>query len=608
METQEGGIPMTRNRISWLILAPMIILSMLLAACAGPWLVPVPPATEATKAPKPTEAPPAAKPTEAPAAAKPAQPTAVPAPTADPAAASKAKCEQLARDLKELRGLDQADPKVPQLKRKIMNIIGMSEADAVMLDRWLLRSEVVLLGTPDNVAAFVKDIGSSISPPVDFVRIGDGKPGEPGPDGRVVEVFQLNLQGKSDRAPLSTVGQVVKQARETRDKYQVNADPNYPVQSGGSGTIGGSTWHIGESPYGGSTGVTLPQNPKQAFDDQWAFEKPKDPALLDPWVGIDLEGNSYSPGEGAHVWVFDTAPFPVGQLPSPYTDTVNSVESFLPVLNPTGELCSASDHGLFVASLVKKVAPQSQVHLYPVLDRYGTGDVGDLVTAIRAVTQMSIDKALAGRTVLNLSLGVIPSALVMSPTEPLQALTDAIDQARKSGIVVVAAAGNESAEMVQPLELEYPASDPGVIGVVASNKSGGRSCYSNQGGKTDWWVSAPGGDGGENPNSNAPERCWPRADKCPGKSGRCENGLVGRVVTSTYPSGYAYWSGSSFATPLVSGLAARVLHAKSNTLAGKANASVSDSVWNTVQCGAGGKAGGVINVPVTLSADCLALP
>jgi hypothetical protein len=584
---------MSRNRLSWLILAPVIIFSMLLAACGEPAFVPVPPAPEATKVAKPTVAP----------AAKPAQPTAAPAPTV--IASSETKCHQLARVLSELRGLDQDDPKVPKLKKRIEEISGMSESDTAIFDRWLLRSEVVLLGTPDDIAAFVKDIGSSISPPVDFVRIGDGKPGEPGPDGRVVEVFQLNLQGKSDRAPLATVGQVVKQAREMRDKYKVNADPNYPVQSGGSGTIGGSTWHIGESPYGGSTGVTLPQNPKQAFDDQWAFDNP---AVKGQWFGIDLKGSSDYPGEGAHVWVFDTAPFPVGQLPSPYSDTVKSVASFKPILDPTGEPCSASDHGLFVASLVKKVADQSQVHLYPVLDPYGIGDVGDLVAAIRAVTQMNPDKAPARQTVLNLSLGVITSTLVMPSTEPLQALTDVINQARAQGIVVVAAAGNDSADSPSPLGLEYPASDAGVIGVVASNRSGGRSCYANDGGKPDRWVMAPGADGGGHPNPKATEKCWPRADKCPGKSGRCENGLVGRVLTSTYPSGYAYWSGSSFATPLMSGLAARVLQAKAKTLAGQASYTVSDSVWNTVQCGAGGKAGGLINVPATLSEACVNLP
>ena len=74
-----------------------------------------------------------------------------------------------------------------------------------------------------------------------------------------------------------------------------------------------------------------------------------------------------------------------------------------------------------------------------------------------------------------------------------------------------------------------------------------QSCYSNTG-----EVGAPGGDGGIAPN------CEPQLQLC-NASEPCDYGLVSLVSARSDTVGFAYWVGSSFAAPLVSGVAADAL-------------------------------------------------
>jgi serine protease len=128
--------------------------------------------------------------------------------------------------------------------------------------------------------------------------------------------------------------------------------------------------------------------------------------------------------------------------------------------------------------------------------------------------------------VINLSLGGSGSCDVTSQ--------NAINSARSRGTVVVVAAGNSNADAVN----FSPASCAGVITVAALNRSGGRSYYSNYGANVD--VAAPGGDM---------------------RSGAA-NGILSTLNAGTTTPGadsYAYYQGTSMATPHVVGVIALML-------------------------------------------------
>jgi len=113
-----------------------------------------------------------------------------------------------------------------------------------------------------------------------------------------------------------------------------------------------------------------------------------------------------------------------------------------------------------------------------------------------------------GAKVINLSLGgPYPSSL----------LQDAVNYAWNKGVVVVAAAGNSNSTAAS-----YPAYYANAISVAATDSNDARAYFSNYGKWVD--LSAPGVS-----------------------------------ILSTYQGGYAYLSGTSMATPFVSGLAGLVI-------------------------------------------------
>jgi subtilisin family serine protease len=351
-------------------------------------------------------------------------------------------------------------------------------------------------------------------------------------------------------------------------------------------------------------------------------------------------------GEGVVVGVFDTSPFDnegdgwetvEWVNPAMYTETltmtmrvsypevVNTIE-FSPsnqsAVTDTEALDDVRDHGLFVAGLIHAVAPASEIHLIKVLNEDGCGDLFLLNEALAQFTNEVEDEATGG-VVINLSLGVhdpeenvIPVAC--SPEglgnqeesdNQIESLCTTLSSAYSGGAVIVAAAGNRpysetvagggSGNNYVPQPAQIPAAYDFVIGVRASNVISEAACFSNEGD-----LLAPGGEGDIN------NGCTSNVDGC---SGNCEFAVIGPVLfppqgAAYWPTRYAYWSGTSFSAPLVSGLAALLLETRTSQpcvdCGEGASPQTVDWVTGRINCGTSNGSNGVINVPHTLI-DCL---
>ncbi len=386
------------------------------------------------------------------------------------------------------------------------------------------------------------------------------------------------------------------------------AEPNWwtghPWEpEGGPWEAKSSPWEAESSPWepeGGGVFRPAKRHPAadaqpEWFSAQWA------------WEAIDLSGGLKSAdGRGVLVGIFDTSPYDFAPGTRRYTRTVPFVRWPTPLklsvshpafaARPGGASSPAPDmrsHGLFVAGLIHAVAPQARLHLVRVLDSRNRGDSFTLLREMFLFVQRHQG---AGNLVLNLSLGLRlppPEAGFGLPAEAraLYALTLA---ARCLGAVVVAAAGSESGpQMALPANL--PARWQHVIGVAASTAEGRRACFSNRGD-----LAAPGGDGRRRPLRIAPQtvtgQCVPARRACDGPA--CAYGVIGPALEAADRGGFVFWSGSSFAAPLVSGLAALTFQA------GK-GAYTPQEVEALLRCGASpaedeALGAGVINVRNTL--------
>ena len=249
-----------------------------------------------------------------------------------------------------------------------------------------------------------------------------------------------------------------------------------------------------------------------------------DPLYPQQWgmamVGADA-AHQVTEGQGATIAVVDTGanfshPDLAGRLIAGH-DFVDGDD------NPTDE--DATDHhGTHVSGIVaadanngvgvEGVAPQAHVLVVRVLDQNGTGSVENVAAGIDYARTH-------GAQVINLSLGANTPLVGDSDTT----LSDAIQRALDAGIVVVAAAGNDTLPFCeQPSSLHGP-----FMCVAAVDRQGQHSFYSSFSGfGSGYAISAPGGSG----------------------SGGSDD-----IVSTAGGSGYQYEAGTSQATPHVSGVA-----------------------------------------------------
>jgi hypothetical protein len=356
----------------------------------------------------------------------------------------------------------------------------------------------------------------------------------------------------------------------------------------------------GEESWGGGPWRGPDEMPDRSkFDNQWAFG----PAGLDfpeavPWKK-DASGDWVRDADGKRVgayhdrcWtghrvrvgVFDSSPFPaegvqlIDRVDPPLSLMVShpKVKKLSPDSPLPAHFRPHPNHGLLVAGLVHAVAPRSQIRLIRVLDEYVRGHAGALIWPLwHFIFQFCLDWVqgeIAG-AVVNLSLG-----MSLDPTKcnmrELRIVNGLLKLACRLRFVVVASAGNDSYAEWPPRPAQIPASYGNVIGVEASDISRTRACFSNKGN-----VAAPGCgliSLFEKPPSSSPKH--------------------------KYWTGFDYCMGTSFAAPLVSGLAALVLH-KNRLVPPPAGKTVIEQI---VEDGTGpavagsGLDNGIIDVPKTL--------
>jgi hypothetical protein len=288
--------------------------------------------------------------------------------------------------------------------------------------------------------------------------------------------------------------------------------------------------------------------------------------------------------------------------------------------NLRNEFYPSADHGIFVAGIIRDIAPGAEIHLIRVLDDVGMGDLLAITDVLAALPSWLHREQQDRPLVVNLSLTLdIPTRKEMIETlfpelsklegmrdklvdkqrhhevprriaetvekvlaDIQQSVTDVIAYLYEQNIVVVAAAGNGGTGEDQRPETALPARCETVISVASVDLNMQPSYFSNRGEEKGCnnGVATFSGDAivGETPAAVVLEP----AGNSRSVAGEIElqadphtDGTQGVFTARKLPSissppdsgnaqpdnkvGWVYWAGTSFSTPIISAIAANLL-------------------------------------------------
>ncbi|MGE7759108.1 S8 family serine peptidase [Peribacillus sp. NPDC097895] len=242
------------------------------------------------------------------------------------------------------------------------------------------------------------------------------------------------------------------------------------------------------------------------------MESPNDPAYIDQWhhkkLGTNAAWTKTMGSKEMIVAIIDDG------IDRGHGDLKGKIVNAYDTIRNRKNIVPAGEHGTHIAGIIAGsanngiggagVAPNVKLMPINVFDgEYA--DTADIIDAIHYAVQ---NKA----NIINMSLG---------DTSYSEALNKAVQEAYKKGILIVAAAGNEG-DMGKNVQRVYPAAFSNVISVAATDNRDKRPSYSNYHSTVD--IAAPGDD-----------------------------------ILSTLPNGkYGWMSGTSMATPMVTGVAALI--------------------------------------------------
>ncbi len=301
--------------------------------------------------------------------------------------------------------------------------------------------------------------------------------------------------------------------------------------------------------------VPAPVTPNDAyFSYQWP--------LFDAISGIRADQAwGYTTGSGSVVAVVDTGVLPHADLLPNLLPGYDMINDSVTANDGNGRDADATDtgdyllagecgsttainsswHGTHVAGTIAAVGNNAagvagvafgaKVMPLRVLGKCGgyTSDIADAITWAAGGTVTGAPANPTPARVINMSLGGASSCGTTLQT--------AINTARSKNTVVVVAAGNSNTDASK----FSPANCGGVISVAATGRNGGKAYYSNYGSTVD--LAAPGGSM---------------------NSGVAADGILSTLNTGTQQAladTYAYYQGTSMATPHIAGVAALMLSA-----------------------------------------------